>query len=318
MVYAQDPQFSQVYSSPLNLSPSFAGNTNGIRTILNYRIQWYSAYNYGYNTASLSADYNFKIFNSGLGLVLLSDFAGAGMLNREKVGLDYNYNVKLFRGVYFKPGVEFSATYIGLSDNFNFGSELRENNPTNDDIVEGGLDSKIYFDAAASILLFTRKYMFGATLSHLLQPNESLTGVSEKVPMKFVAFAGGKYDLNGRLGRDDEESISYNIIYRAQDKFDQIDIGAYWYKRSIKIGLWYRGIPGLKQNEDNSVNQDAISLMLQYETKKWGVGYSYDITISRLYSDTGGAHEISLFYVFLEDKELKKRQKQIKVPCPRF
>ncbi len=36
----QDPQFSQFYSSPLYLAPSFAGATDGGRGILNYRDQW--------------------------------------------------------------------------------------------------------------------------------------------------------------------------------------------------------------------------------------------------------------------------------------
>ena len=43
-------------------------------------------------------------------------------------------------------------------------------------------------------------------------------------------------------------------------------------------------------------------------------GYSYDFTISRLVTNTGGAHEVSLIYKF--DIEQKKKFKPI--PCPEF
>ncbi|MBK8807612.1 MAG: PorP/SprF family type IX secretion system membrane protein [Bacteroidales bacterium] len=316
---AQDAQFSQYYSAPLLLSPCFAGTTNGIRAIANFRTQWYSAFNYGYNTGAVSLDHNLKAFNSGVGLVFVSDFAGSGALNREKIGLDYNYNIALGRGIYFRPGIELSYGYVGISDNFLFGSEMRDDNPVDDEIISSALvDHKSYFDASAGVMFFSQKYWLGGTLYHLMQPNESLSGTAENLPMKFLGFFGGKYDINGRLGRPDEESITYSIIYRAQEKFDQIDIGAYWYKKSFQIGLWYRGIPGFKKNEDESANQDAVILFAKYNTPKWGVGYSYDITVSRLFADTGGAHELSLFFIFLEDKEIKVRQKKLKVPCPRF
>lgn len=319
IVSGQDFQFSQIYSSPIYISPSFAGMTEGIRATLNYRTQWYTAFDYGYNTTGIAVDHNLKIFNSGVGLVMVSDFAGEGLLHREKVGLNYNYNVPLTRGFFFKPGMEFSATYIGISDNFEFGSEMREDNPTNDQLVESSLvNGKMYLDAAISALFISQKYWTGATLYHVMKPNESLTGITSEVPMKYIIFAGGKYDLNGRIGRANEESLTFSAFYRGQAKYDQFDLGISWLKSSIQVGLWYRGIPGFKKNEDNSINQDAIVLVAKYHTKKWGMSYSYDITISRLFADSGGAHEISLYYIFLEDKEIKRRQKKIKVPCPRF
>ncbi|NJK87805.1 MAG: type IX secretion system membrane protein PorP/SprF [Bacteroidales bacterium] len=39
-VIAQDPQFSQFYSTYLYLAPSFAGLTENNRFSLNYRNQW--------------------------------------------------------------------------------------------------------------------------------------------------------------------------------------------------------------------------------------------------------------------------------------
>ena len=41
-VYAQDPQFSQYYASPIYHNPAFAGGAHAPRLIANYRNQWSS------------------------------------------------------------------------------------------------------------------------------------------------------------------------------------------------------------------------------------------------------------------------------------
>ena len=39
-IYAQDPQFSQFYASPLYLNPALTGSVKCPRATLNYRNQW--------------------------------------------------------------------------------------------------------------------------------------------------------------------------------------------------------------------------------------------------------------------------------------
>src|ERR1043165_5579267 len=53
---AQDPHFSQFFSSPLTLNPALTGKFNGnIRASGNYRNQW-PTINRAYTTATLSLD----------------------------------------------------------------------------------------------------------------------------------------------------------------------------------------------------------------------------------------------------------------------
>ena len=61
---AQDPQFSQFYSSPLYLGPSFAGTAGGGRIIANYRDQWPKLRS-TYISYALSADYYIEKYRSG-------------------------------------------------------------------------------------------------------------------------------------------------------------------------------------------------------------------------------------------------------------
>src|SRR5690554_7969849 len=72
---AQDISFSQVYSSPLYLSPSFAGFTSGGRLIANYRDQWPGISN-TFRTYAVSYDQYLRDYNSGLGLLIMRDDQG--------------------------------------------------------------------------------------------------------------------------------------------------------------------------------------------------------------------------------------------------
>lgn len=89
----------------------------------------------------------------------------------------------------------------------------------------------------------------------------------------------------------------------------------YFTKSLFNIGIWYRGIPLLKAYQPGYSNNDAVTLLLGLTTDKFNFGYSYDLTISRLANNTGGAHEICMSYHFCKKK--KKKYKLI-VPCPRF
>jgi type IX secretion system PorP/SprF family membrane protein len=315
---AQDPQFSQFFFSPLLLGPSFAGTTMGTRAAANYRLQW-PAISVPFQTTAVSVDHNFLKYNSGAGVLIHGDMAGSSLLNRTKAALHYTYNVEITSKFYFRPGIEFSFNRVGIYYNkLIFGDQMYYKlDHTNEDL---SVKSRNYFDAGASALFFTEMYWGGASISHLMQPNESLTALEQtsKLPVKTTVYGGGKLKISGRMGQFDEESLFYAVMYRSQGKFDQLDLGAFWYKVPIMLGLWYRGIPGLKQNPDNSINQDAVVLLAGYRKESWAAAYSYDITISRLFLNSAGAHELSIGYYFNQDPHNRKRVKKMVVPCPRF
>jgi hypothetical protein len=45
-------------------------------------------------------------------------------------------------------------------------------------------------------------------------------------------------------------------------------------------------------------NPDAVIVLLGLQQKDYKIGYSFDYTISRLTNKSGGAHEISLAWMF--------------------
>ena len=57
--------------------------------------------------------------------------------------------------------------------------------------------------------------------------------------------------------------------------------------------------------------------MLGLYFKNFNVGYSYDFTISKVQSVSGGAHEISIVYEFSTRSSQKKKKYKL-IPCPTF
>ena len=108
------------------------------------------------------------------------------------------------------------------------------------------------------------------------------------------------------------------VHYKSQGKFDQLDIGAYYSHSPFVFGFWYRGLLG-KSYAPGYTNNDAIIALvgLTIPNRNFRIGYSYDITASRLSSDAGGAHEISIIYEAASKRE-KRKNRRFLVPCAKF
>jgi len=98
-----------------------------------------------------------------------------------------------------------------------------------------------------------------------------------------------------------------------------LDIGAYYNHEPFVFGFWYRGLQGVKKPDGASANNDAFIVLLGYSVpdRNLRIGYSYDITVSRLATNTAGAHEISLVYE-VASKKNKRRSRRFIVPCAKF
>ena len=90
----------------------------------------------------------------------------------------------------------------------------------------------------------------------------------------------------------------------------------YYNQYLFTLGLWYRGIPIVKSYKPGYANNDAVSFIAGYKKDRISVGYSYDLTISKLFRSTGGAHEISVTYSYCPPaKKIKPRKR---IACAKF
>lgn len=314
-VWAQQPQYSQYYSAPSFLNPGLIGNQAGNRFSLNVRDQWtaipgtYLSYAAAYDTYSTD-------INSGFGLAFHQDKAGSGALGFTFVQAGYSYNIQLNRKLALKPGVTFAYGNSTIDyDKLTFGDQLVTGLNTSQ-FYNQYADKVNFFDVGAGIVLYGKNFWSGFSAYHLNQPNTSLTYGIEVLEPVFSLHAGYRYVLAKSYKSGIRSSITLTTQFKSQKKWDQFDIGGYYYINPLVVGLWYRGLPFVKDYSPQSSNNDAVVVMVGIKQEIWSFAYSYDVTVSELFANTGGAHEVTMSYIWLN--KYKKRKRRRMVPCPTF
>ena len=293
-INGQDVSFSQVYAAPIYLSPSFAGFTSGGRVILNYRDQWPGISN-TFRAYSFSYDEFISKYNSGVGLLFLRDDQGAGQLISQNLGLNYAYELALTKDIYLRPGLQFKYSERKIDP-----SRLTQVGPDGEVFpwinAEFNVDQFKKIDATASVMIYNEFFWAGITMDNLVKNNIGFTDIESLIPMKTVVYGGGKL-LFREAGRGrNEQSGTLAFMYRQQQSFHQLDLGAYYNTYPLEIGVWYRGIPGFSTKELS--NNDALIFSLGLNIGPVHVAYSYDMTLSSMAGYSGGSNEFSLIYRF--------------------
>ncbi len=313
---AQDMHFTQFYASAQYLNPAFVGTNVCSRVSATYRTQWMGVSN-AYRSYLVSFDHYLPSYKLGVGLLFGNDVAGSGELKTTIINPQIAYETSLNRKISLRVGAQ---PGIGIrSINFNklvFGDQIARGG--NVSTIETPTQSRTYFDASAGILVYSQSFWIGSSFFHLNRPNESLFDLKEaRLPVKYSIHGGYKYVINNdKKEPTNQTSVSFVFNYRGQEQFDQVDIGTYYTRYIFNLGLWYRGIPALKAYKPGYSNNDAIAIIVGVQADKYHIGYSYDMTISKLTYATKGAHELTISYQFCEVK--KKRRKRLLVPCPKF
>ena len=162
MAHAQDPHFSQFFSSPLTLNPAFTGKFNGLwRLAANHRDQWPSIPK-AYVTSSASLDFPImqkKIPENdvfGMGISGLSDASANNILKLNYGSLSMSYHKALDENGYSTIGAGFQGTYSSLSldvSKLYFEDQLTQNGftGTTSDLLTNGTNQS-YFDMNAGML----------------------------------------------------------------------------------------------------------------------------------------------------------------------
>ncbi|HEY6162100.1 MAG TPA: type IX secretion system membrane protein PorP/SprF [Bacteroidia bacterium] len=298
---AQDPSFSQFYANPLYLNPAFAGSEHCIRTIFNYRNQW-PALTGQFVTTSASFD-KYVCHLGGVGLLLTNDRAGENTIITNNASAIYSYIHPLNR--YFSISAGFQATYAEKRVDWSkltFGDMIdpRRGFVMQTNEVPGNSVAR-YFDMSAGGLLYSRQLYIGFAAHHLTQPDEHLQTGPSPLPRKYTVHAGTVIKV-GESDHGEDVTISPNILYQQQQNFRELNLGLYVTRGPITGGFWYR-------------NSDAFIILIGVQQGLFKLGYSYDVTVSKLSNRSAGSHEISVQMV-LACKKCRKAFRT--VSCPSF
>jgi type IX secretion system PorP/SprF family membrane protein len=315
---AQDMQFTQFYSAPMYLNPAYTGLNACSRLSGNYRNQWGNISS-GYVSQIIAYDHFSFRFNSGFGFMFTNDQAGTGKLRSSSYNLLYAYELPLTRKWMFRAGMQ--ATWTVHTIDFYkliFGDQLARGGALTTIETPGDLKTS-YFDVSSGGLFYSEKYWAGFSALHLNTPNVSLMNSTSPLPTKFSIHGGARLPLKAITYEDEQKRfITPTILYKFQEKFDQVDVGAYVTQEPFIVGLWYRGIPGFKAYQPGYQNNDAVAIILGFTKGSFKAGYSYDLTVSRLVGFSSGSHELSMSYQFCKPTKKRKKYNAFLVPCPKF
>ena len=318
-VKAQDPHFSQFFSSPLTLNPALTGRFDGtLRVAGNYRNQW-PAFNNVYTTSTVSVD--FGILKNklpdydtwGVGILALKDQAGGNILTNTYLGLSTSYHKALDEDGFQQIGIGFQGTYgqkrLDNSKLF-FEDQLTPfgfTGVTSDIFTSDNLNIN-YLDVNAGLIYTAstndqNNFYIGASMYHINRPKESFKGGNWNISPRTTLNAGGYFPVSDIL------TLHTSGIYQVQNKATETVVGGALAAAldaesenpsNIYGGLWYRF-------------NDAIIPYLGLEFAGFRIGATYDINVSSLKagSQSRGGMEISVIYI--------KRPAGYKgIPCPKF
>lgn len=311
--FSQDPQFSQFYAASMYLNPAFTGNTIQHRLTGIYRNQWPSV-GKAFVSSSFSYDQNLTDLNSGVGLIFTQDRAGTGGLRYTNIGGLYAYYFQISKKLMARFGTKISYTFRNYDlSKLRFNDQIITGSPATIESLDQGVS---YLDFGAGGLLYSEKFWVGAAFDHLNQPNQSFIYENTPLPIKSSLHGGYKFIIDeGDIQGENGKSVTVAANYKAQEKWDQLDLGAYFNRNPFTLGIWYRGIPIFKRYKEGYSNNDAIIILVGLQSKRMKIGYAYDITISKINNNTGGSHEIAIIYEY--DKK-KRKKKRFFVPCAKF
>jgi type IX secretion system PorP/SprF family membrane protein len=288
---AQDPSFSQFFSSPLNINPALTANINADwRLISNMRDQWVGPAS-PYVTGTVSFDS--KVMQNklpdgsennfiGLGGMLMFDHAMSGVIKSTYASMNLSYNIKISETDYYteRLSMGFGAIYghqrmdfsrVDFEEQFN-GFGFNTNMPTGETALS---NMKPYVSASAGITYSakTEKTNFDAGVAafHLNRPRQTfLKDDNQFLAIRKVAHANFEMFLNERI------MLNTNGIYQYQKKASYFSVGGaigYYAGNTaetlITAGLWYW-------------SENAIIPYVGVAYKDFQVGVSYDFTTSKL------------------------------------
>ncbi len=301
-VTAQDNVFSQFYAAPLQLNPAFTGNTYTPHFALNYRNQWPSFKN-AYVTYAATYDQFFEPLNSGFGLMVTSDNLGNGVYKENSVGGFFAYRLKINSDWKLKIGVE--ATFAQRQLNFDkltFGDQIDKlygfsdgagnANPTGEN--RPSQLTKSFLDISSGLLVYSKQFYGGLTVKHLNTPDYHFFGINKNsyrgLPFRTTLHAGWEIPIQKETRHSLPIFVSPSVIATQQGNFRQVNAGAYLGLGMFYTGAWFR---------HTFTNSDAVIFLVGVKKDWLKVGYSYDVTVSKLAAyNTGGSHELSLILNF--------------------
>lgn len=291
---AQDAHFSQFDALPLMLNPANTamGDVTEMRIGLQYRSQWASMGN-NFTTTAATFEIPFQDrFGVGASIMAYNAADVFSTINFMLAG-SFLISDPSQRNFKLSTGIQLGFLYNRINtEELLFGNQFDGTN-FNPDLPTGEVfDRQSTFNPDASIGVNYQNTNFrkklnphgGFAVYHVTRPRENFTGEKSKKPIRYVAHAGMKINVNR------EVSIDPRVLYMRQRNAQEILFGVV---SNIELRAPYALVFGAYYR-----NADAVILQAGVQHNKNLYRISYDINTSGLSQATNnkGAIEFSILY----------------------
>lgn len=287
----QDPQFTQFMHNKLIYNPGYAGTSEAICANVLYRQQWVN-FPGAPKTGLLSFDMPIGQLPLAIGLNVMSDQIGFAKTTFARLALAWN----------FRPGGGPGVLGIGidggiLQQSFNGvwitpdGNNVQDNSipaytsGTGTNVATNAGLNKLTYDLGFGAFYSIANTMYVGISSTHLAAQDIVASDSVKYALARHYYIVGGFTFN----LTQEHAIQPNIKVKSDASSTQLDVNlTYIWNKTLSVGVSYR-------------MQDAIAPMIGYrffQNKSLRVGYSYDLTMSKIKGFSSGTHEISAGYCF--------------------
>jgi len=297
----QDPQFTQFMHSRLIYNPAYAGTNQAICFNALYRQQWVS-FPGAPKTGLFSFDmYNKALGGIGIGLNIMNDQLGADKTWYARGAFAKHFALGADGNGIFSVGADVGILQKQINGAWVAPQTLNDPSIPNNNVTGSPNLNKLVPDFGFGLYYtipnkmyvgFSTSHLTGATLQGASgSGNTGTTGYDLAFKMARHYYIVGGYTF--RFSNPDH-ALTPNVKIKSDAASTQLDVNlTYELKNMFWIGASWR-------------MQDAIAPMLGYKQKfgkgTFKVGYSYDVTTSKIKGYSSGTHEIFLSYCFTNVK----------------
>jgi type IX secretion system PorP/SprF family membrane protein len=264
---------SQYMYNHFELNPAAAGNSKYLPVSFSFRKFWAGIEGSpGLQTLSAHVE---AIEHMGMGVKMFNYTAGP----ERKTGIEgaYAYQIRFRR-----PDTKLCfGLSLQLYQYFLDKSNLSVEDQT--DEVFLGADKVFIPDGTFGVYYYGENYYAGISVPQLIQRNAKLgtdLALQQRIRHYYI-HGGGIIDINRDFNLEPSALIKLIEIGIFQADINAMIV----YQEMISLGISYR-------------TSDAIVIMAGYRHEKFGIGYSYDLTLSDIKIQSNGSHEVFLSYYF--------------------
>lgn len=276
LIAQQTAQYTQYVLNMFAINPAVAGSKDCIDVRLGYRQQWVGfpgAPVTGWATVSSVIKpkrRSFKANRHGIGAFVEAD--NTGPMGYTSFQLAYAYHIQMKQNVFMSLGF-----FGGLrQEKLSLGDVYATDN-TDPALANNG-SVLVYPDVTPGIWIYGKSTWAGLSIQQLLGNKVEDIGLETRLTRHYVASAGHRFRV----------SKNFSVVPSGLFKLSPgsplaMDLNVMMeYRRKVGLGVSYR-------------NQDAVAFMLKVPFLKFfTLGYSYDVTTSKLRVGGANTHEIIL------------------------